>query len=374
MARAMTAGRPPERSTRRSTYIISRHHRTMRKSIFAWRSAGAAILKFPGMAAAAFALANTTMLQSAPGIAAETVTGYPSRPIRLVLGFPPGGSADALARIIGPRLSEAMGAQWVIDNRGGAAGNLATEIVARAQPDGYTLLLGLNTSLAVNPSLYGKLPFNVLRDLQPIVTLTSQDHILAVHAASVAATSVKELVALAKAKPAALNYSTSGIGSTPHMAAELFNYMAGTRMVHVPYKGGGPAVAALLAGEAQVMFGTTPSLLPYVKSGRLRALATTGSKRSAVVPELPTISEAGYPGYEMIAWLGLLAPARTPDAIIQLLYVQAVKAMGLPEVQKALSAQGFETLIADRVQFRARIEQETKTWTKVIKAAGIRVE
>ncbi|MDO8596325.1 MAG: tripartite tricarboxylate transporter substrate binding protein [Sulfuricaulis sp.] len=307
--------------------------------------------------------------------AADAVARYPERSIRLLIGFPPGGGTDALARIIAPKLAESLGTQWVVDNRGGAGGNLATEIVARAQPDGYTLLLSLSTSLTVNPSLYGKLPFDVLRDLQPIIMLAEYDHILVVHAASVPAASLKEFIALAKSKPGSLNYSSSGIGGTPHMAAELFKHRAEVNLTHVPYKGGGPAAAAVLAGEVQVMFGTFPSLLPHTKSGRLRALATTGTKRSPLTPELPTIAESGFPGFEATGWIGLLAPAKTPQPIIKVLHSEALKALALPEVQEALSRQGlFESTTSSPAQFTAYIKQETQTWTRIIKSAGIRAE
>jgi tripartite-type tricarboxylate transporter receptor subunit TctC len=310
----------------------------------------------------------------AVAVAAETTAPYPARPIRLVVGFPPGGASDALARILAPKLSEFQGVQWVIDNRGGAGGNIATEIVARAPSDGYTLLLGLNTSLVVNPALYGKLPFDVIRDLQPIAMLAGQDHVVVVHAASVPVSSIKDLVALAKSKPGSLNYSSSGIGSTPHMGAELFKSRSGVNLTHVPYKGGGPAAAAVLGGEAHVMFGTVASLLPHAKSGRLRALATTSAKRSPLTPDLPTIAESGFPGFEMTAWFGLLSPAKSPADIVKLLHAETIKALALPDVQEALSRQGFESTPGSPGELAARIREETQTWAKVVKSAGIRAE
>lgn len=307
-------------------------------------------------------------------IAADRAERYPARPVRLLIGFPPGGAADALGRIVAPRLGDALGAQWVVDNRGGAGGNIATEIAARARPDGYTLLMGLNTSLTVNPSIYANLPFNVQRDLQPIALIAAQDHLLVVHGASVEAASLMDFIALAKAKPGALNYASSGIGSTPHMAAELFKYRTGINLAHVPYKGGGPAAAAVLGGEVQVMFGTFASLLPHTRSGRLRGLAVTGAKRSQHAPELPSVAESGFPGFEMIAWLGLLAPANTPQPIVKLLHAETIKALALPEVLDALTRQGFDVMTDTPAGFATRIQQESKTWAGVVKAAGIKPE
>ena len=300
-------------------------------------------------------------------------TAYPTRPVRLLIPFPPGGGADTLARIITPKLSEAMGQQWVTDNRGGAAGNIAAEIVAHSNPDGYTALLGFSTVLVVNPSLYPKLPFDVLRDLVPVTELAAAQYVLVVHS-SVPAASLKEFVALAKARPGQLNYASAGIGSPLHLAAELFKARAGVNLVHVPYKGGGPAAAAVLAGETQVLFGSVASILPHVKSGRLKALAVTGLKRSKVEPDLPTIAEAGFPGFDVTSWYGLLLPAKTPDAIVQRVYREAVAALKHADVQEAMARQGLEVVSNTPAEFGAQIRNETAMWAKIIKDAGIKAE
>ena len=242
---------------------------------------------------------------------AHGADSYPIRPSRLLVPFAPGGGADALARIITPKLHEALGQPWVVDNRGGAAGNLAAETVARAAPDGYTVFLGFGTVLTVNPSLY-KLPYSVEKDLQPVTTLATAQYILVLHP-SVPAGTLKEFIAVAKQKPGAFNYASAGVGSPLHLAAELFKKRAGINMVHLAYKGGGPAAAAVLGGEAQVLFGSVASSMPQVKAGRLKALATTGLKRSKVAPELPTIAESGFPGFDVSSWYALLVPGKNAD-------------------------------------------------------------
>jgi tripartite-type tricarboxylate transporter receptor subunit TctC len=317
------------------------------------------------------ALAGLALLAPA---APAAQTDYPARPIRLLVPFPPGGGADTLARIVTPKLTDRMGQTWVVDNRGGAAGNLATEIVATAQPDGYSVLLGFNTALAVNPTLYPKLPFNVLRDLQPVTKLASAQYILVVHPAVQAAT-LSEFIALAKSLPGKLNYASAGVGSPLHLAAEMFKLRAGVDLVHVPYKGGGPAAAALLGGEVQVLFGSVASTLPQVKAGKLRALAVTGLKRSAVAPALPTIAESGFPGFEVTSWYSLLVPAKTPRAIVKRVYDEALRAVRLPDVQEALGRQGLEVeTSASPEQFAAQIKAETAAWANVIRTAGIKAD
>ena len=303
--------------------------------------------------------------------AALGAADYPTRPIRLLIPFAAGGGADTLARILSPKLSEALGQQWVIDNRGGAAGNLAAEIVARAVADGHTVFLGFGTVLTVNPSLY-KLSFNVEKDLQPVTVLATAQYILVLHP-SVPASTVKDFIVLARQKPGALNYASAGVGSPLHLAAELFKKRAGVDMVHIAYKGGG-AAAAVLAGEAQVIFGSVASSMPHVKSGRLKALATTGIKRSKVAPELPTIAESGFPGFDVSSWYAFLVPARTSMAIVNRLHDEAVKALALPDVQQPMSRQGLEVETSTPQQLAQRIKSETAMWAGVIKAAGIKAE
>ena len=306
--------------------------------------------------------------QAAAGVAAD----YPGRPIRVLVPFAPGGGADTLARIITPRLTESMGQQWVVDNRGGAGGNIAAETVVRAAPDGYTVFMGFSTVLTVNPSLY-KLSFNMASDLQPVTLLATAQYILVLHP-GVQAGSVKELIALAKQKPKSLNYASAGVGSPLHLAGELFQRRAGVQMVHIPYKGGGPAAAAVLAGEAQVIFGSVASSMPHVKSGRLRSLATTGLKRSKVAPDLPTMAEAGFPGFDVSTWYSFMVPAGTPPPIVKRLHDEAVKVLQRPDVQQVLAGQGLEVETSTPQELAARIKTETKTWAEVIQAAGIKAE
>ena len=305
-------------------------------------------------------------------LAACAADAYPVRPIRLLVPFAPGGGADALARILSPRLQETMGQAWVVDNRGGAAGNIAAETVAHAQPDGYTAFMGFNTVLTVNPTLY-KLSYNVQKDLLPVTMLATAQYILVVNP-SVPANSVKELIALAKQKPGALNYSSSGVGGPLQLAAELFSRRAGISMVHLAYKGGGPAAAAVLSGEAQVLFASVTASLAQVKAGRLRALATSGAKRSKVAPELPTIAEAGFPGFEVTSWYALLLPAGTSPAIAGQIRTAALRAVDAPEVQEAMARLGLDPETSTPQALAARIRNETKTWAEVIKTAGIKAE
>ena len=286
--------------------------------------------------------------------------------------FAPGGGADTLARITTPKLAETMGQPWVVDNRGGAARSIAAETVAHAAPDGYTVFMGFSTVLTVNPSLY-KLSFDMERDLQPVTLLATAQYILVLHP-SVAANSVKELVALAKQKPRSLNYASAGVGSPLHLAAELFQKRAGIQMVHIPYKGGGPAAAAVLAGEAQVLFGSVASSLPHVKSGRLKALATTGLQRAKVAPDLPTMAESGFPGFDVTTWYSFMVPAGTPAAIVKRIRDAAIKALQAPDVQQAMARQGLDPETSTPQALAARIKLESKIWAGVIKSAGIKAE
>ena len=303
---------------------------------------------------------------------AASPADYPARPIRLLVPFAPGGGADTLARIITPKLTEGMGQQWVVDNRGGAGGSIAAETVARAAADGYTVFMGFSTVLTVNPSLY-KLSFDMEKDLQPVTLLATAQYILVLHP-GVAASNVKELIALAKQKPRSLNYASAGVGSPLHLAAELFQKRAGVQMVHIPYKGGGPAAAAVLGGEAQVLFGSVASSLPHVKSGRLKALATTGLQRSKVAPELPTMAESGFPGFDVTTWYSFMVPAATPAGIVKRIRDEAVKAVQMPDVQQALARQGLDVETSTPQALAARIKSESRTWKEVITSAGIKGE
>jgi tripartite-type tricarboxylate transporter receptor subunit TctC len=312
------------------------------------------------------------LLLAAAALVHAAEPSYPTRPVRLIVGFPPGGSTDALARIITPKLGDAMGQNWIVDNRGGAGGNLAAETAAHASPDGHTVLLALSTQLTASPTLY-KLPFNVERDLQPITTLATHEHIVLVHP-SVPVKTFKELVALAKQKPGALNYASSGVGGSLHLAAELLKRRAGFEMTHIAYKGAGPAIAGVLAGEAPVMIGAVPSTFTYVTSGRLRALATTGAKRHKVTAELPTIAELGYPGFENIAWFGLFVPSATPKSIVEKIRAESLKALEHPDVQSTMARLGLDRETSTPAELAARIKSETAQLAVVIKEAGIRGE
>jgi len=304
--------------------------------------------------------------------AAAADDNYPTRPVRLLVPFAPGGGADALSRIITPKMHDALGQAWVVDNRGGAAGNIAAETVAKAAPDGYTALMGFSTVLTANPSLY-KLPYSVTKDLQPVTLLATAQYILVIHP-SVAATNLKDFIALAKQKPGSLNYASAGVGSPLHLAAELFKKRAGIDMAHLAYKGGGPAAVAVLAGEAQVLFASVASSIPQVKAGKLKALATTGTKRSKVVPDLPTIAESGFPGFDVSTWYALLVPARTSAAIVNKIRGAAIKAVALPDVQEAMSRQGLDVETSTPQELAARMSAETAVWAGVIKDAGIKAE
>lgn len=298
---------------------------------------------------------------------------YPTRPIRLLVAYPPGGGSDTLARIVAPKLTETVGQHVVVDNRPGAAGNIATEIAARAQPDGYTLLWGFSTPLVVNPSLYKKLPFDTEKDFAPISLLAAAQYILVVHP-SVQANSVRELAAFARSKPGQLNYASAGVGSPLHLAAELFKKTAGVDIVHVPYKGGGPASVAVLSGEVKILFGSFASSLPHVKAGKLKALAVTGPKRSSEAPEVPTMQEVGFRGFDVRAWYGVLAPAGTSKVIVTRLNREFVKILSMPDVQEALRRHGLEPTGSTAEAFAAHIQAEKAVWAKVIKDAGIKPE
>jgi tripartite-type tricarboxylate transporter receptor subunit TctC len=299
--------------------------------------------------------------------------GYPNRPVRLVLGAPPGGAADAFARIVAPRLADLLGQPVVIDNRPGANNNISTELVAHAQPDGYTLLWGFSPALVINPSLYKNLPFDPQKDFAPILLLGSLQFILVTHR-SIQAASVQELTALVKAKPRQFQYASAGIGSPQHLATELFKRKAGIDLIHVPYKGGGPAVIAVLGGETQVSFASLASVAQHIKAGSLKALAVSGPKRSPQAPAVPTMDEAGFPGFDVRAWHGVLAPAGTPRPIVRRLHQDLLKVVSAPEVKAALAREGLEQDVGTPEDFAAYIKAETALWAKVIKDANITAE
>ena len=305
---------------------------------------------------------------AAPAVAQE----YPIRPIRMIVAYPPGGGTDIVGRLMAQKLSENLGQNVVVDNRGGATGNIGTELAARATADGYTLLMGNVAPNAINVSLFKKLPFDPVKDFAPVSLVAVTPNILVVHP-SLAVKTVKDLITLAKAKPGALNFPSAGTGSSSHLAGEMLKSMAGIDMVHVPYKGGGPALIALLSGQVQLMFATLPAAMPHVKSGKVRPVAVTTSHRSQALPELPTIAESGVPGYEAATWYGLLAPAGTPKAIISALHGQVVRILA-SETRQRLLAQGFEPAGSSPSEFASYIRAEIVKWAKVIRDAGIQPE
>ena len=296
---------------------------------------------------------------------------YPSKPIRMIVGFAPGGGTDLTARPVAQKLSELLGQQVIVENRPGAAGNVATEQVAKSAPDGYTLLMGTIAALAINPSLYGNLRFDPETDLAPVIQVVDATNVLALHP-SVPASSVKELIALAREK--SLLAGSSGIGATGHLAIELFNLMAGVKLVHVPYKGGGPAMSDLVGGQVNLIFATTASSIPHLKSGRIKGIAVTTAKRSALLPDLPTISEAGLEGFDANNWYGLVVPAKTPRAIIDQLNAGVTKVLAMPDVKTTLFNQGLDPAPGTPEQFGAYIRSERAKWAKVIKESGAKPE
>lgn len=300
--------------------------------------------------------------------------GYPEKSIRIVVGFPPGGGADLVARLIAQKLQQAWGQPVLVDNRAGAGGNLGTEIVAKSNPDGYTLVLSSPGPIAVNPSLMPNMPYNPRKDFAPVTLAAFGPNVLVVPPA-LPATGVKELIALARTSANRLNYGSSGPGSTPHLSAELFKMMAKVDLVHVPFKGASPAVVDLVAGRIDLLFVDMGSVLSQVQAQRLRALAVTSSGRSSVLPDVPTVNETGLPGYEAVVWWGLLAPAGTPTAVIDKLHQAVVGILRMSEIRSRLiAAQGAEVVGNTPKEFADFIQNETIKWAAVIKAAGIKLD
>ena len=315
------------------------------------------------------AQASVVLVLLAGNAAAQT---YPTRPIRMVLPVAPGGTSDALARILVSRLNDALGQPVVIDNRPGAGGNIAADMVAKSAPDGYTLFMG-QPMLTTNQSLYAKLAYDPARDFAAITHLGTGLYILVAHP-SVPARNVSEFVALAKAKPGTLNFGSSAVGSAPHLAGELLKTRAGIDMVHVAYKGGGPAALAVLAGEIQLSFGTVTSALPHVKAGRLVAIAVTGLQRSSFAPEVPTLDESGFRGFNVTTWDCFVAPAQTPKAIITRVHDETVRVLRMPEIRELVNKIGYEPTGTTPAELTEFLRAESALWAKVIKDANIRVE
>ena len=299
-----------------------------------------------------------------------TPGAYPSRPVRLISPYPPGGGTDAVARVIAQALSDQLGQQVVVDTRGGASGMIGTELAAKSPPDGYTLVLGNVAPLAILPAATPKLPYDPLKDFTPISLGALSDYVLTVHP-SVPAKSLKDLLALAKTKPGELSYASSGNLGGPHLAGELLNLLAKVKLVHIPYKGNGPAAIGVMTGESTMMFGSGPSVVPHFATGKLRGIATTGLKRS--MPSLPAIAES-LPGYEVTQWYGILVPAGTPKDIVDRLQKEVVRAVASPKVSQVLTNLGTQPVTNTPDEFRAFIKSEIDKWGKVIKAANIKGE
>jgi tripartite-type tricarboxylate transporter receptor subunit TctC len=314
------------------------------------------------------ALACAAALACAPAAAQP----YPSKPIRFIVPFAPGGTNDIVARLIGAKLAEAWGQPVVIDNRGGAGGVIGAELAAKSAPDGYTLLMA-NVNFATNPGLVKNLPYDTLKDFAAVSLLATSPSVLVAHP-GFPAKSVKELIALAKAKPGQITYSTSGAGTTGHMAMELLNQMAGIQMTAVHYKGGGPALIDLLAGRVSPGFATILSAIPHLQAGRLHALAVSTPKRSAALPQVPTVAEAGLPGYEFTGWWGMVVPARTPAAVVARLNAEVARILAQPEVRERFTREGAEPAASSPAEFAAYMRAEVDKWTRVIRQGNIRVE
>jgi tripartite-type tricarboxylate transporter receptor subunit TctC len=315
----------------------------------------------------------TKTLLACAVMAAATAAGaadFPAKPVRLVVGFAPGGGTDTTARALGTKLTAAFSQQVIVDNRPGHSGTIAADIVSKSVPDGHTVLLG-TIALVINPSLTSKMPFDTFKDLLPVSRAADSTNILVVHP-TVPAKNVKEFIALAKAKP--LNAGSSGIGGTGHLAIELFNLQAGVKMTHVPYKGGGPAIVDLLGGNIQLIFATGASSVGHIKAGKIRALAVTTAKRSALVPDLPTIAESGLKGYEANNWNGFWVAAKTPRAIVMRLNKDITAALSAPDIKELLFKQGLDAAPSSPEDLAAYMKSEYQKWAKVIKAAGVKVE
>lgn len=303
------------------------------------------------------------------GVLGPARADYPERPVTIVVGFPPGGPSDVLARVIAHKLGELLGRPFVVDNRPGAGGNVAGEFVAHAEPDGYTLLMGNNSILATNASLYARIGFDPIKDFSPISLIGSQANILVVNP-NVPAHTMGELIALAKANPGKLNFASSGFGAAAHLAGELFKTMAQIDIVHVPYKGAGPALEDVISGQDQMMFATAASVVGMIKSGQVRALAVTTLKRTAILPDIPTVDELGLKGFEATTWHGLVAPDGTPKDIVATLHRAVVAALNDAEVQHSLTELGVDIVGDSPEEFSAYIQAEIPKWAAVIKASG----
>lgn len=320
-----------------------------------------------------YAMFTACVLSCASAAAAWSADPYPTRPVRFVVGFLPGGPSDTIARVVGGKLAEGLGQQVVVDNRAGAGGNVSAEIVADAQPDGHTILLGTGGPLVIAPVIGQKVGFDPDKDFAAVSKLGDSMSILSAHP-SLQANSVRDLIALAKAKPGDINYASSGIGTANHLAAELLSSMAGIKLTHIPFRGSGAALPALIGGEVKLGFGPLLPAIPHVKAGRLKALGVSGLKRSSGAPDIPTIAEQGLPGFEVNSWYGVFVPSKTPKPVVARLNKELVRALALPDVKERLSRDGVEPGGSTPEQLNAVVQAEKKLWTKVIRDAGIKVQ
>ena len=298
---------------------------------------------------------------------------YPAKPVRVVTTYPPGGNTDLIARAVAQKLSLAFGQQVVVDNRGGAGGIMGTMIAAQSAPDGYTVLFGTSAGMVINPLLSSKLGYDPVRDFMPVSMVVILPQLLVTNP-QLPAKNVRELIALAKAKPGYLNAGSSGVGTPNHLGTELLKWLAGVNIVHVPYKGGGPAITDLIGGQIQMAFSSVPAVLPHVKAGRLNALGIGSARRSPALPDIPTIAEAGVPGYEYTTWFGIFAPARTPAAIVGRLNTEIVQALRAPDINERFVSQGGDPAPSTPDELRRYMAAESARWTKTIQAAGIHKE
>ena len=321
---------------------------------------------------AALALAGAGALLPSP-LALAQPSAYPTKPIRLVVPFPAGGTTDILARAAAQKLTEAWGQSVVVDNRPGAAGNIGSELVAKAAPDGYTLLMGTVGTHAINPGLYAKMPYDHVKDFVPVILVAGVPNVLVVNP-SLPVNSVAELIAYAKANPGKLNFASSGSGTSIHLSGELFMSMTGARMTHVPYKGSAPALQDLAGGQVQLMFDNLPSSLALIKAGKLRALAVTSAARAAALPDVPTIAESGVPGFEASSWFGILAPAGTPAPIVAKIDAEVAQWLASPDARERLLAQGANAAGGTPDDFARHIAAETAKWAKVVRDSGAKVD
>jgi tripartite-type tricarboxylate transporter receptor subunit TctC len=315
-----------------------------------------------------FVAATTLVSLAAP---AHADSAYPSRPIQLVVPVPPGGAADFIARTVGAKLGDALGQTVVINNQGGAGGTIATRGVAKAEPDGYTLLLNSITTHGIGPHLYASLPYDPAKDFLPVILLAKLPLVMTVNA-SVPAKSVQEVIALAKAQPGQLAFASSGNGGAPHLSGELFKRITGTNLLHVPYRGSGPAVIDVVAGRIAIMFDAAPALLPHIMSGKLRPLAAASATRHPLLPEVPTFAELGYQGMDIALWYGIATPAGTPPAIVQRLNAELVKILTTPDIRASFAKQGADAASGTPEQFAAFMREESTRWGEVVREAGIK--